>query len=107
MSRHNAPDSAPFIATIGYVRGLKISRLCICCEGKREGDWPCHHTSSMSIEGLPDETTLISIERRLRCEKCGTLGAAEVRPNWNELTAQPPSQSVGWMKPPSPDGGGY
>jgi hypothetical protein len=58
----------------------------------------------MSIEGLPDEVTLVSIERRLRCKKCGTLGNAEVRPDWSEITSQPKSTAVGWIKPPSPNG---
>ena len=99
MSRYNASDAPPFIATIGYVRGLKIGRLCIWCEGKREGGWPCHHNSTMSIEGLPDELTLASIERRLRCEQCGSLGQAEVRPDWSEITSQPASKAAGWIMP--------
>jgi hypothetical protein len=104
MTRYHAPDATPFIATIGYVRGLKVGHLCIWCEGKREGGWPCHHNSTMSIEGLPDEMTLVSIERRLRCEQCGSLGQAEVRPDWSELTSRPASTSVGWIKPLRPNG---
>jgi hypothetical protein len=50
----------------------------------------------MSISGLPDEMTLVSIERRLRCEKCGTLGKADFRPAWGE-NSRPTSGAVGWM----------
>ena len=59
MTRYHTADAPPFFATIGYVRGLKIGHLDIWCEGKREGGWPCHHNSRMSIEGLPDEMTLV------------------------------------------------
>jgi hypothetical protein len=90
----------PFTPTIGYVRSLKIGHLTVWCQGKREGGWPCHHNSTMSIEGLPDEMTIVSIERRLRCEKCGSLGQAEVRPAWGEITSRPTSGGVGWMTPP-------
>jgi hypothetical protein len=46
----NTRSDAPlFIATIGYVRSLKIGHLDIWCEGKREGGWPCHHNSSMNL----------------------------------------------------------
>jgi hypothetical protein len=48
-------NAKPFIATIGYVREMKMGKLRIWCEGKREGGWPSHHNSTMSIEGLPDE----------------------------------------------------
>jgi hypothetical protein len=89
----------PFVATVGYVRGLKIGGLCIWCEGKREGDWPCHHTAEMSIDGFADDMPIASIERRLRCQKCGPRGKVDVRPDWSELTAHPPSQSVGWIMP--------
>jgi hypothetical protein len=99
MAQYNAADATPFIATIGYVRGLKIGRLCVWCEGKRKGDWPCHHNTTMSIDSFPDDMPIASIERRLRCQKCGTRGKVDVRPDWSELTAQPPSQSVGWIVP--------
>src|ERR1700755_2664052 len=88
-----------FIATIDYVRGLKIGHLCVWYEGKREGGWPCHHSAEMAIEGLADEMTLISIERRLRCEKCGTRGKVDVRPDWSEITARPASHAAGWITP--------
>jgi hypothetical protein len=36
------PDATPpFIATIGYVRSLKIGHLTVWCYGKREGGWTC------------------------------------------------------------------
>jgi hypothetical protein len=58
----------------------------------------------MTIEGFADDVTLVSIECRLRCEKCGTRRKMDVLPDWSELTARPASQSVGWMKPPGPNG---
>jgi hypothetical protein len=83
----SSPDTT-FIATIGYVRGMKIGHLTVWCYGKREGGLTCHHNKTMSIESLPDEMTLVSIEQRLRCEECGTPGRAEVRPDWSEITVQ-------------------
>lgn len=99
MAYQKDNETAPFIATIGYVRSLKIGSLDVYCDGKREGGWPCHHHSVMSIYGLPDEMTLVSIERRLRCQNCGTLGKAEVRPAWTEITGRTNSGGVGWIAP--------
>jgi hypothetical protein len=76
---------------------VKIGTLCVYHNGKREGDWPCHHSANMSMEGPPDDMKLVSI--RLRCEKCKTLGKAEVRPDWTETTSGPPSGAVGWIPP--------
>jgi len=90
-----------WLATIGYVRSLNIGHLSVWCEGKREGGWPCHHSGTVSIAGLPDDMTLRSIERRMLCEACGAIGAAEVRPDWSEITARPSSGAAGWMTPPS------
>jgi hypothetical protein len=43
MTRYDAADAPSFVATIGYVRSLKIGKLCAWCRGKGEGGWPCHH----------------------------------------------------------------
>jgi hypothetical protein len=53
----------------------------------------------MAIDGFADDVTLVSIEWRPRCEKCGTLGKAEVRPDWTEITSRPASGAIGWITP--------
>ena len=32
--------------TIASVRAHGVRRLLVCCTGKRDGDWPCHHRAS-------------------------------------------------------------
>ena len=90
-----------FVPTVGYVRSLNIRSLAVYCCGKRAGGWPCHHQTKMDLAGLPDDLALANIERRLRCQECGTRGAAEVRPDWTEVTGQRLSGQAGWMLPPT------
>ena len=76
---------ASFIATVGYVRGLKIGRLAVTCEGKRAGGYQCHHGGSVDLAGLADDLPLTAIERRLVCTACGAIGAVDARPDWAAL----------------------
>jgi hypothetical protein len=92
-SRGNDDSAASFIATIGYVRSLKIDRVAVWCNGKRAGGWQCHHDATLAIDGLPDDLTLRAIAQRLRCEACGTRGGAEVAGGRRNGAA-------GWMMPP-------
>jgi len=77
-----------FVATIGYVRRLGMRSLCVWCAGKREGGWPCDHGGTLPIDNYPDDLPLAEIGTRLRCGKCGTMGQADLRPNWTEITAE-------------------
>lgn len=44
---------------------------------------PCHHHGTASLDGWPDDQPIPLMGRKMRCEKCGHLGA-ETRPNWHE-----------------------
>ena len=41
-------DSSPVI--IAPVRAHGVRQLLVYCNGKREGDWPCHHSGKLPIE---------------------------------------------------------
>ena len=36
--------------TIASVRAHGVRQLLVYCNGKREGDWPCHHQSELPID---------------------------------------------------------
>lgn len=92
--------SKPFVATVGYVRSLKISTLQVYCRGRRAGGWLCHHQAVIPLGGLPDDLALTTLERRIRCTECGSTGP-ETRPNWTELNRPTFERAAGWMMPPS------
>jgi len=57
--------------TIASVRVHGIRQLLVYCLGKREGDWPCHHSGKLPIDRFQAEEVLSDIERRCRCTVCG------------------------------------
>jgi hypothetical protein len=63
---------------------------------KREGDWPCHHQSTLPIDRFQAGEVLTDIERRCRCTVCGWL-RADLRPDYSKQEAA--RRSVGWMMP--------
>jgi hypothetical protein len=65
----------------------------VYCLGKREGDWPCHHSGKLPIDRFQAE----EIERRCRCTVCGWR-RADLRPDYSKQQAV--KQSVGWMMAP-------
>jgi cold shock CspA family protein len=50
--------------TIASVRTHGVRQLLVYCLGKREGDWPCHHSGKLPIERFQAEEVLSDIERR-------------------------------------------
>ena len=44
--------------TIASVRAHGVRQLLVYCNGKREGDWPCHHHGELPIEQFSAEETL-------------------------------------------------
>jgi hypothetical protein len=46
----------------------------------------CNHHSIVDVSELADDVPVPSIGPRLRCMRCGHLGA-DVRPNWSEYRA--------------------
>jgi hypothetical protein len=97
----NRRTKTQWIATVGYVRNeLRITKLAIYCEGKYPDGVRCYHNIKMVIPAeWADDVRLVDIAARLKCDKCGTVGQTEVRPDWTEITNQPPSRSVGWIMP--------
>ncbi len=75
-----------WIATVGYIRGLKIGTLSVYCEGKRAGGYRCNHCGTVDLSPYADELPLRHIERRLVCTQCGSIGSVDARPNWHELS---------------------
>ena len=57
--------------TIASLRTHGVRQLLVYCNGKREGDWPCHHQGTLPIEQFSADETLPDIQRRCRCTACG------------------------------------
>jgi len=81
---------ARFTATVGYVRQLEMRSLCLWCEGKLDGGWSCNHGGQLSVDGFPDDLPLAEIGKRLRCQRSGTKGRVDVRPDWREIPGSNP-----------------
>jgi hypothetical protein len=52
--------------TIASLRPHGVRPRLAYCNGKREGNWPCHHQAELLIEQFKAEETLRDIERRCR-----------------------------------------
>jgi len=83
--------------TIASVRAHGVRQLLVYCLGKREGDWPCHHSEKLPIDCFQAEELLSDIERRCRCAVCGWR-RADLRPDYSQ--PQPEKRRTGWMMPP-------
>lgn len=82
------------LPTIADFKSHRLTRLLVYCSA------PCWHHSSIAIEGVGDTETVISLSNKVKCSKCGRVGA-EVRPDWNsgpEEEAGTPAR--GWIMPP-------
>jgi hypothetical protein len=80
--------------TIASVRAHGVRTLLVYCNGKREGDWPCHHRGLLSVDSFRTEEALPDIQRRCRCTACGWR-QADVRPDYS--VQQEGRQSVGYI----------
>ena len=49
----------------------------------------CNHFHILDVSGYPDGLPVLSFGPRLRCERCGHLGA-DARPNRNDMHKQEP-----------------
>jgi hypothetical protein len=83
--------------TIASIRVHGIRQLLVYCNGKREGNWPCHHQSTLPIERFNADECLRDIERRCRCTACGWR-RADLRPDYSRQ--QTALYGGGWMMPP-------
>lgn len=86
------------LITIASVRAHGVRQLLVYCNGKRDGDWPCHHQGELPIEKFSAGETLRDIERRCRCTVCGWR-RADLRPDYSRQQAA--LYGGGWMMPPS------
>jgi hypothetical protein len=64
--------------TLGNMRANGVRTLRATC-GARD----CWHESIVDVAAYSDETEVPWFGPRLRCERCGNLGA-DVMPNWSE-----------------------
>ena len=82
-------------AVMQSVRAHGVRRLLVYCNGKREGDWPCHHQGALPIEQFKVNECLRDRERR--CTACGWR-RADLRPDYG--VNQVGSLGGGGMMPP-------
>ena len=96
MSRYKGRQNVKAFepVTIASVRAHGVRSLLVYCNGKREGDWPCHHQGKLSIDCFDDGVPLRDIERRCRCTACGWR-RADLRPDYS--VQQATRQSLGWV----------
>ncbi len=67
--------------TLGNMRANGVRTLAAWCSGR-----DCHHIAVVNVERYGDDVPVPSFGPRMRCERCGHLGA-DARPNWSETTA--------------------
>ena len=70
--------------TLGNVRANGVHTLAVWCLGRS-----CNHFRILDVSNYCDETSVLAFGPRLRCERCGHLGA-DARPNWNERDKREP-----------------
>jgi hypothetical protein len=62
--------------TLGSMRRHGVRSLFVTCQ-----HWG--HERAVDMDGWPDDATVPSLGPRMRCSRCGKLGATAV-PNWIE-----------------------
>jgi hypothetical protein len=78
--RRSRVATAPM--TLGNIRG--VHTFAVWCLGRS-----CNHFQILDVSNYSDETSVLYFGPRLRCERCGHLGA-DARPNWNERDKREP-----------------
>jgi transcription elongation factor Elf1 len=68
-------------ADLGNMRSLGVRSLDVTC-------LTCGHHTSVNVDRFPDHVITQSLGRRMRCKKCGRLGAS-VRPDWSQMQGIP------------------
>jgi hypothetical protein len=63
--------------SLGAMRGLGPRSLDVTCNA-------CGHRTLFDVDDWPDEVLVSSFGPRMRCARCGHLGAS-VRPHWSRL----------------------
>jgi hypothetical protein len=67
--------------TLRNMRSLGPHSLDVTCKA-------CGYRTAVNVDGWPDEELVKHFGRRMRCSRCGRLGAS-VRPDWRELRGVP------------------
>jgi hypothetical protein len=93
--KNQTPNLPP--VTIASIHAHGVRQLLVYCNGKREGDWPCHHSGELPIEQFSADETLRDIEGRCRCTACGWR-RADLRPDYSRQQAG--TCGGGWIMPP-------
>jgi len=73
MARDDAPTRS---MTLGNMRRNGVRGLFVTCQN-------CVHYAEVNVDKWPDDVPVLSFGPRMRCSKCGRLGAM-VRPDWSE-----------------------
>ena len=56
---------------MGHIRGHGVTRLLVYCKSL----W-CNHSASLEADWLPDNTILLTLDRRMVCTACGLSAPA-------------------------------
>jgi len=83
--------------TIASLYRHGVRQLLVYYNGKREGDWPCHHQTALPIEQFSSDECVREIEQRCRCTACGWR-RADLRPDYSRQQAA--LYGGRWMMPP-------
>jgi rubredoxin len=67
--------------TLGNMRSLGPRSLDIRCKA-------CGYHATLNVDKWPDEEPVPAFGPRMRCSKCGHVGAS-VRPDWTQLRGVP------------------
>jgi hypothetical protein len=70
--------------SLGNMRANGVRTLAVWCLGRG-----CGFSATLDVSGYADDVPVTSFGPRLRCARCGHLGA-DARPNWNEMYKQEP-----------------
>jgi hypothetical protein len=75
--RHTGPGT-----TAGNMRQQGVRNLDLRCG-------VCHHEALLNADHMADDVEIHSIDERLVCSRCGSVGQTDVRPNWLERAERP------------------
>ena len=90
--RRKEPYRGPPV-TLGHIRSHGVRRLLIYCSTGL-----CHRSAIIDVDGWPDDTVLLDLDRRAVCIKCGMIGA-DVRPNWSDRPKPESLTGAQWRQP--------
>ena len=68
--------------TFGNMREQGVRNLSVYCRD-------CHHWPLLNVDHMPDDLEIQTIDRRLVCSRCGSVGKSDTMPNWSERNARP------------------